>query len=387
VKIAFFDYVVTRDNAIGKCGLALLSSLCHEHEFTVFAVRFENPDPQKIRWVRVPAPTRPLALLFLVFHAVAPICYLWHRFRQQTRFDCVQFIESNLSFGAIAYPHFCHRSFLKHQWSKLNAGGFRGFVRWCDHWLHAKLEPFAFRRATWIVTPSRGLARELAEMYPDCSEKLRSISNPVDTLSLAAPPGFDRQAIREKLGIAPDEIALAFVALAHYERKGLPLLLQGLAESPNSHLKILVVGGSPASIADYRSRADSIGLNGNVTFFETQSDIRPFLWAADALALPSHYEVFPLAALEAAAAALPILSAPLNGVEEFLSEPDNGMWMSLTVPEISACLERFATLSPEARAYMGRRAQAAVQQYDIPQFAAAWSQLYKEVAAHGQSRS
>jgi hypothetical protein len=55
------------------------------------------------------------------------------------------------------------------------------------------------------------------------------------------------------------------------------------------------------------------------------------------------------------------------------------------VPEISACLTRFAALSPETRSYMGRRARAAVQKYGTAQFAAAWTQLYKEVAASGHS--
>jgi len=324
-----------------------------------------------------------LALLFLVFHVMAPLSYVWHRLRHGARFDCVQFIESNLSFGKIAYPHFCHRAFLRQHWSLTAAKGLRGFVRKLDHWLHAKFEPFAFRNASWIVTPSQGLARELAATYPSCSQKLRVIANAVDVKTFNAPQGFDRAAVREKLGIASNEIALAFVALAHYERKGLPLLLEALADTCDLRLKILVVGGSSAAIADYRSRADKIGLNGNVNFYETQRDIRPYLWAADALALPSHYEVFPLAALEAAAAGLPILSAPLNGVEEFLSDPDNGMLMQRTVPEISACLTRFAALSHEARTYMGRRAHATVQRYDTPRFAAAWSKLYEEVAAHG----
>jgi glycosyltransferase involved in cell wall biosynthesis len=385
VKIAFFDYVVTRDNAIGKCDLTLLGSLCHEHDFTVFSVRFDNPNPQKIRWVRVPAPTRPLALLFLVFHVMALLCYAWHCLRHRVRFDCVQFIESNLTFGRIAYPHFCHRAFLQNHWSATNANGLRGFARWLDHWLHARFEPLAFRRASWIVTPSHGLARELAAAYPDFASKLRVVANPVDLPAFNAPDHFDRAGAREKLGIAPDEIALAFVALAHYERKGLPLLLQALADTADFKLKVLVVGGSPTAIADYRSRADKIGLNGNVSFYETQRDIRPYLWAADALALPSHYEVFPLAALEAAAAGLPLLAAPLNGVEEFLSDPDNGMLMQRTVPDISACLTRFAALSPEARTYMGRRARATVQKYGAEAFAAAWSNLYKEVAADGRT--
>ena len=93
MRIALFDYIVTQDNAIGKCELALLSALCDEHEFTVFSVRFENPRPDKIRWIRVPAPCRPLVALFVVFHLFAPLCYFWHRLRHRARFDVVQVID------------------------------------------------------------------------------------------------------------------------------------------------------------------------------------------------------------------------------------------------------------------------------------------------------
>src|SRR5262249_58442004 len=101
-----------------------------------------------------------------------------------------------------------HRGFLRNHWSTVDVKGFRGFVRWLDHWLHAKIEPLAFRRATWIVAPSRGLVRELAATYPDCSQKLRFIANPVDLFAFQVPEDFDRAAAREKLGIAPDQIPL-----------------------------------------------------------------------------------------------------------------------------------------------------------------------------------
>lgn len=382
MKIALFDYVVTQANAIGECDLVLLAALCHEHDFTVFSVEFENPCPARIRWVRVPAPTTPLALLFVIFHMLAPICYFWHRIRYRARFDCIQFIESNLGFGQIAYSHFCHRAFLDRHWNHLGVEGLRGKLRWLDHRLHSLLERRVYRRAKWIVTPSRGLAREIASTYPETASRIRVLANPVDLQSVQRPEDFDRETAREQLGLAPDDLALAFVALGHYERKGLPTLLQSLAEAANPALKVLVVGGSSAAIANYRARADRLGLNGNVTFFETRRDIRPILWSADALVLPSHYEVFPLVALEGAAAGLPLLATALNGVEEFLSDSDNGFLMEPNVTSISSTIARFAALPPNARSYMGRRARATVQQYGTEQFASAWSKLYAEVASH-----
>jgi glycosyltransferase involved in cell wall biosynthesis len=382
MKIALFDYIVTQGNAIGKCDLGILAALCHDHEFTVFSVQFENPCPQRIRWVRIPAPKRPLALLYLAFHVLAPFCYWWHCFRQRVRFDFVQIIESNLLFGNIVYSHFCHRAFLQHHWNETRGGGLRGALRWLDHWLHARFEPWVYRRASWIVTPSCGLARELRSAYPRVGPKIRVLANPVDLKGLRQPEDFNRELFREQLGLTPPDVALAFLALGHYERKGLPLLLQALAVKEDSRLKLIVVGGSGSAIADYRERATRMGLNGNVSFVETQRDVRPYLWATDALALPSYYEVFPLVALEAAAAGLPLLATPLNGVEEFLRDGENGLLMRRDVPAMSECIARFARMPLAARRDMGRRARADVQRYGMAQFASAWSKLYAEARVH-----
>ena len=81
MRIAIFDYKITRNNPIGSCHLAMLRALAAEHEFTVFAVEFDNPCPEKIRFIRVPSPTRPLALLFVVYHFMAPLCYWLYRLR------------------------------------------------------------------------------------------------------------------------------------------------------------------------------------------------------------------------------------------------------------------------------------------------------------------
>jgi glycosyltransferase involved in cell wall biosynthesis len=111
--------------------------------------------------------------------------------------------------------------------------------------------------------------------------------------------------------------------------------------------------------------------------------VRPYLWAADAFVLPSHYEVFPLVALEAAAAGLPLLVTPLNGVEEFLRDGENGLLTRRDVPGVSACIARFAQMSPQQRFDMGRRAQRDVQRYGVREFVSQWAKLYREVGLHG----
>lgn len=377
MRVAFFDYCVTQGNALGKCNLAILRALCREHDFTVFSVEFENPCPERIRWVCVPAWKYPLALLYLGFHFFAPFYYGWHRLRHGASFDVVQIMDCNLLFGDVSYSHFCHRVFLKRHWRETEAAGIRGLLRWLDHWFHSIIEPWSYRRARQIVVPSRGLARELSTEYPYASSKIQVLANPVDVDRMRRPDDFNRDRVRRGLGLSAEDLLLAFVALGQYERKGLPLLLDALKTCADPHLKLVVVGGSPGLVATYRERVQDQGLASAVIFAGAQPDIRPFLWSADALALPSHYEVFPLVVLEAAAAGLPLLVTPLNGVEEFFVDGQMGFVMERRTESAVNVLKRFANLSAPARSEMGKRAQQAVVQYSTATFAKLWSKVYQ----------
>jgi glycosyltransferase involved in cell wall biosynthesis len=382
VKIALFDHSVMSSNAIGKCHLYLLVALCHEHEFTVFAVEFENPCPERIRWVRIPAIRRPLALLYLTFHLLAPLWYLWHRLRYRVRFDLVQRVESVLSFGDVAYPHFCNRAYLKRHWSQSKPTGLRGWLRWLDHKFRATVEPWVYRRVRHIVVPSEGLSRELSSEYPWTRHKIHIVPNPVDVASMRPSKDFDRESFRRELGVGLEDLLLVFVALGHFERKGLPALLRALTQITDPSLKLIVVGGSAGMISNYHACANRMGIAGQVSFVGLQQDVRPYLWAADGFTLPSLYEVFPLVSLDAAAAGLPLIVSAMNGVEEFLSDGKNGILVSHMSEGIAKGLARFVALSPAARRAMGEQAQLAVSRYDTKSFVAAWRHFYAEHAKH-----
>ena len=158
----------------------MLRALAAEHEFTVFSVAFDNPDPERIKWVRVPAPLRPLALLFVCYHIAAPLCYWLHRMKTGERFDLIQTVESKLSFGTIAYSHFCHTAYLREHWGNAQATGIRGCLRWLDHRLHAFFERRSYASVRQIVVPSEGLAKELRQEFPVTAGKVQVLPNAVD---------------------------------------------------------------------------------------------------------------------------------------------------------------------------------------------------------------
>jgi glycosyltransferase involved in cell wall biosynthesis len=291
----------------------------------------------------------------------------------------VQMAETNICFGDISYAHFCFRSYLKGQWERSRPRGLRRILHWVAFRLRTLVEPFTFRRVRLIVSPSIGLARELNTEYPFTSGKVHVLSNPVDVERMRRPESFERKKVRLNLGLTPSDVVVAFVALGAYERKGLPLLIDALTQFPDLRVKLLVVGGPTGLRREYESKAVRAGLNGRVRFIQTQKDIRPYLWAADAFALPSHYEVFPLAVLEAAAAGLPVLVTALNGVDEFLRDGQNGILIGASTEEVVIGLQRLLALSPDERQAMGRKAQEDVVRYDIANFVHSWRRFYQEL--------
>jgi glycosyltransferase involved in cell wall biosynthesis len=388
LRIAIFDYTTISNNPTGGCNLRLLRDLSREHEFTVFSLEFENPDPDRIQWVRIPVPKRPLALLFIAFHVVAPLVYFFHRLRRKVRFDLVQFAESNLLIGDVSYAHFCHSAYLNQHWASTKGAGLRRWLRWADHKLHALLEGSTFRRVTHIVVPSRGLASEIVKEFPHAAKKTTVLPNAVDVERLSPDPAFNREDFRREWGFGPGDTVFLFMALGHFERKGLPLLLDALVALHSPETKLLVVGGEPDLISSYQTRIEQSqtrieqsGLKGQVIFAGMQRDVRPFFWASDAFAFPSLYETFSLVTYEAAAAGLPIIAPPLNGVEELIRDGKNGFVIPRTVDGIAAALKRFLAMSTSERAQLGQNAKAAAAGYNQSAFSQRWREFYRQCAS------
>ena len=375
-NIAIFDYRIIPTNPIGGCHLKMLAGLCREYHFTVFAVEFENPDPERIHWVRVPAFKRPLALLYLCYHLLAPLCYLLHLIRSGKRYDLVQMVESNLVFGDVSYSQFCHRAYLKYHWPKAKVRGLRGWFRRLDHWLHAMVEPYVFRRVKRIVVPSHGLARELKGEYPYAATKIHVIPNAVNRDRMLQPGEFDREACRAKLNLKQDELTLVFVALGQYERKGLPLILEALRSFNGAKIRLLVVGGESDLVKQYQARVAEMGLNDRVTFVGKTQDVRPYLWISDAFLFPSYYEAFPLVSMEAAAAGLPLMVTPINGVEEYLVDGKNGLLLDWSAESVKRGIAKLLNMSPEHRARLGEQARSDVGKYSVENFILAWRNFY-----------
>ncbi|WP_119155420.1 glycosyltransferase family 4 protein [Caldimonas tepidiphila] len=380
-RVAVFDQAVSARSPAGSCVMAQVAGLAARHRVTVFSDRCELAGEPGVEWVRVPLPRGPVLLRYLLFQAAAPFLYGFWRLRGH-RADWVQTTQGQFARADVVYAHFCHRAYLKGPWKSSPVRGLRRAARWCNHAFNAFFERRALARASRIVVPSLGLARELAREYPGTSARLVTIPNPVDADHFAMPAGFDRAAQRLDAGLREDALVFAFMALGDFARKGLPLVLEGLAGLPEAlraQAQVLVIGGGPDEIEEFSRRAEALGLDGAVRFAGLQQDVRPWLWCADVFAFPSAYEVFSLAILQAAAAGLPVLTSQgLYGAEEFVRPGVNGWLVERNAGAVGSALAE-AILGRERLPALAQGACESVRRYSREAFVARWSRVYADL--------
>ena len=378
MRIAVFDHRVVNTNAIGRMTRMIIEGLSEEHKFTVFAVKFDNPYPDKVEFVRVPAIPRPLFAQFTTFLLLAPLCYLWYRLRHGGKFDLLLITDVNALLRGSFYTHFCHAAYLRDHWKATRPTGLRRWARWLDHKLHALVEPILFRLARQIIVPSQGLAREITSMFgAEVGAKIQVIGNAVDVKKMIAPADFDRAKQREAYDFDADDLVLSFMALGHFERKGFPLLLEAIQALDDERVKLLVIGGTASVIADYTVKARDMGIADQLRFVGTQQDTRPYLWISDVFAFPSAYETFSVATFEASAAQLPILISRFYGAEDYLVNGVNGWLVERDAAQIAEALRQIRTQRAELKG-MGQRGAEAVASYDPPHFLDKWQVFLAE---------
>jgi len=160
---------------------------------------------------------------------------------------------------------------------------------------------------------------------------------------------------------------------AGFARKGVPQLLRALTGVRGAHL---VVVGDDRERALMQTRAGDMKLGARVHFVGAQKDVKPWFGMADCFALPTLYDPFPNAALEAMASGLPLITTMQCGAAEFVESGVEGYICrdALDVVELARCLNLAA--APGQASRMGAAARRRVEPYGLDAMALRLTQLY-----------
>lgn len=195
--------------------------------------------------------------------------------------------------------------------------------------LLATTERLSCRAATRVICQSRALLQTaLEDRLVDAprAEVVLEGSNGVDTTFFAPERWSDAGAsLRSEWNASSDEVVFVFVGRLVRD-KGVPELLEAFSRlrqrEPGAQL--VLVGPLEERDALDLQTVRRLGEPG-VRCVGFQSNIAPFLAAADALVLPSHREGFPNAPLEASAMGLPVISTTVAGCRDAVEQDVTGL--------------------------------------------------------------
>lgn len=246
---------------------------------------------------------------------------------------------------------------------------------WHRYVLATERRLFASPLLQAVICNSAMVRDEIKRAFAVPDEKLRLIHNAVD--SQAFSPGLRdlRTATRAKLRIADDAIVYLFVG-SGFERKGVATAIEALAEQPApAHL---VIVGRDKHLLRYHALAKRLGVTDRVTLTGPVADPKPFYGASDVFVLPTIYDPFPNAALEAMASGLPVITSLKSGAAELVVEREAGLVVrSRDVAGLAAQMRTLA--DPATRERMGTNARNSVLHLTPEAMTLALVLLYKEL--------
>ena len=188
-------------------------------------------------------------------------------------------------------------------------------------WLHAPVKRYIdagyggyehLRMADAHLAISQEIYEDLNQHFPDVP--VRKIYNPVD---------FDRCVQVKEKTASKEKRRLYYIGRVS-EEKRLDVIIQGVAVT-DGEWELHIIGDDGNKYGtEMKGFAKAIGMEQYIHWYGWQSNPWKLVEGADAVVLASEYEGFPLAAIEAQANGIPVVSTPVSGIKELIQNGVNG---------------------------------------------------------------
>ena len=170
---------------------------------------------------------------------------------------------------------------------------------------------FAQGGARRVIANSRMVKEEIVRFYGYSPDRIEVIYNGLAVPSTARREE-DRTATRDSLELRKDDIAVLFAG-SGWERKGLRFAIEAIERS-EKQVRLLVAGKG-----DHRKYRSS-----RIQFLGVVREMPSLYLAADIFLLPTLYDPFSNACLEALAAGRPVITTRANGFYEIIESGRHG---------------------------------------------------------------
>jgi glycosyltransferase involved in cell wall biosynthesis len=291
-----------------------------------------SPHPE-LRWRRVRGPARPFVVAYPWFALVASLMLLRRRGEVLHVTGAIVFNRAD-----VCTVHYVHNGARRTSLRMRRSARRYRLNAWLARALSRRVERRLYRRESkthTLVAVLADAALDLIRAYPERAASVRVIHNGVDLQRFRADPDARRQ-VRAELRVDDDAKLAVFVG-SEWLGKGLAIAVEALSSAPGWQL--CVVGSGDA--ARLSALVAELGVEGPVHVLGETSAPERYYAAGDAFVLPSEYETFSLAVLEAAATGLPVVATDV-GVVGSLVEAGGGILVDRTPAAFASALRELA---------------------------------------------
>ncbi|HWU37460.1 MAG TPA: glycosyltransferase family 4 protein [Candidatus Acidoferrum sp.] len=347
------------------------------HTVHLFANSWTDPPPG-VALRRVPVPAGPAFVRILGFAWIA------HRMTRRGNFDLIHSFDRTIRPDLYRAGDGCHQAWLDRR-RAVEGGLTRSFDRLNP--LHRSLlilERHLFQGGCHrIIANSRMVQEEILRYYGAPRSAIQVIYTGVDLDRFRPACGVEgeRARFRRSLGVEPDDPVLLFAG-SGFERKGLRFLLQAIGRMQGMRgLRVWVLG--TGNLHRARTLAHRLGIADRVHFAGPVAEPEAWMTAADLFVLPTIYDPFSNACLEAMACGLPVITTAGNGVAEVLEK-----WCTGSVigdpRDVRGLVDHITEfLNPARRKERGAAARACAEAFPaeghLKQMLATYEDVVKEI--------
>lgn len=306
MRIGFFVPRCTPENSHGRYVIELAQRLAGNHQVTVYSGAIWPPLRTRARCHFLPVLNRP---------TVARLAMLWTTSVLAVScqgFDIVHIQGADAPVGNVVTAHCCNVAM------EAASGGRQSLRRRLNYTLGAVVERYCLTKPStrMVIAVSHKVKTEIEHLYRVNPKRVVVIPHGVDLERFSPRARFVwRKRVRNRLGLADDDFMILFVG-GNYRLKGFIQLLQA-ARNIEQRLKIVAVGVVPDQFL--ARLLDRSGYESQVVVVGPTAEIVPYYGAADCFVLPTFYDTFSLATLEAMACGLPVIVSRMAGVAEILT--------------------------------------------------------------------
>ena len=229
-----------------------------------------------------------------------------------------------------------------------------------------------------IVAISETVKQDIQKHYKVPDEKIVVVYNGV-SLEKFHPENKKRfrSSIREKLDIPENEVLILFVG-SGFERKGLKFLLQALQFLSSDHWHLLLIGkGNWSRYLPLASKESQK----KIRCLEPVDDLEKYYASADVFVLPSIYEPFGNANLEALASGLPVVTSANSGAAEIIEHGENGRVIENPSDPKEIAENLNSLFDPDVRERMGQNARLLAEKFTQERNLNEMIKVYQDVSS------